>query len=93
MVTPVHADEGNTVTITYTVASSYTFVIPDSFTTAENAEYTVEIGENPIIPYGSQIRIALDHSANGTQAAPFRMKNEKGQYISDQIRKGESEVL
>lgn len=54
MVTPVHADEGNTVTITYTVASSYTFVIPDSFTTAENAEYTVEIGKNPIIPYGSQ---------------------------------------
>ena len=54
MVTPVHADEGNTVTITYTVASSYTFVIPDSFTTAENAEYTIEIGKNPIIPYGSQ---------------------------------------
>ena len=54
MVTPVPADEGNTVTITYTVASSYTFVIPDCFTTAENAEYTVEIGENPIIPYGSQ---------------------------------------
>lgn len=54
MVTPVHADEGNTVTITYTVASSYTFVIPDCFTTAENAEYTVEIGKNPIIPYGSQ---------------------------------------
>lgn len=54
MVTPVYADEGNTVTITYTVASSYMFVIPDSFTTAENAEYTVEIGENPIIPYGSQ---------------------------------------
>ena len=50
----VHADEGNTVTITYTVASSYTFVIPDCFTTTENAEYTVEIGENPIIPYGSQ---------------------------------------
>lgn len=54
MVTPVPADEGNTVTITYTVASSYTFVIPDYFTTAENAEYTVEIGENPIIPYGPQ---------------------------------------
>ncbi|MGM9942166.1 MAG: hypothetical protein ACI32N_09305 [Bulleidia sp.] len=92
MVTPVHADNEGTVTITHTVNTSYVITIPASFTIADHSVYTVKIGENPVIPYGSIIKVSIEKSENGTADKPFQMKNDKNQMISYQIRKGDQTI-
>ena len=90
-VTAFAAEPNKELTVTYEVSPTYTVTIPATFDA--NKDATITVDANPVITYGTQIKVAVTGSANyDSENNQFRLKNTENQYIGYTLSSGDDAI-